>query len=247
MCRLAALSRFAFALAALAAIIPAPALAQASTAAQPVPALALAQASPATQPVPGRPGYGGYGYGYGPRRDTWYIGFGLGTGIGSGNYGGQRIDFRDLNAPLSATPVALQFEVGATLRPDLLLGFDLRVLRTFTSGTLVFADGSTVSDPAVQVTQGLAMITWFPRRYGLFVRGGAGLASYSEDARVNNFRSDGSITGLGLLGGVGYAFWLGRQFNLTVNLDLSAQAYGDEPNFPSSTRYADLYLGFSWY
>jgi hypothetical protein len=225
--RLAALSRLALALAALAAIVP---------------ALALAQASPATQRVPGR-----YGYGYGPQRDTWYIGFGLGTGIGSASFGGQRIDLRDLNAPLSATPLVLQFEVGATLRPDLLLGLDLRVLRTFSSGTLVFTDGSTASDPAVQVTQGLAMITWFPRRHGLFLRGGAGLASYSEDARFNGVRSEGSITGLGLLGGVGYAFWLGQHFNLTLNLDLTAQAYGDQANFPTSTRYGDLYLGFTWY
>jgi hypothetical protein len=208
------------------------------------PALAMAQASPATQPAGRRPGYG---YAYGPQRDTWYIGFGIGSGFGSANFGGTRVDYRDLNAPLSATPLALQFEVGATLRPDLLLGFDLRFLRTQSSGTLFFQDGTTVSDPAVQVTQALAMLTWFPMRYGLFFRGGAGLASYSEDAQVNGLHSNGNTTGVALLGGVGYAFWLGQRFNLTLNLDLSAQGYGDQSNGPNNTRQAELYLGFAWY
>jgi hypothetical protein len=204
------------------------------------PTLALAQASPATH-RPYAPSS------YGPQRDSWYIGFGIGSGVGSGVYGGQRFDFSDVYG-LSSTPFSLQAEIGATVRPDLLLGFDLRLLRTQSSGSYVDGFGSLVSDPAVQVTQGLAMLTWFPARQGLYLRGGVGLASYSEDAVVNGVHSGGgSATGFSVLAGVGYAMWLGQTFNLSVGLDLSAQGYGDPVNLPSSTRYGELMVGFHWY
>jgi len=205
-----------------------------------VPAMALAQASPAARPTHAP-------YAYGPQRDTWYVGFGIGSGVGSGDYAGQRLDFRDVYG-LSTTPFSLQLEIGATVRPDLLLGVDLRVLRTQSSGSYLDAFGSLVSDPAVQVAQGLAMLTWFPARHGLYLRGGVGLASYSEDAVVNGAHAGGgSATGFSVLAGVGYALWMGRSFNMSVGLDLSAQAYGDQVNLPSTTRYGELMVGFHWY
>lgn len=54
-----------------------------------------------------------------------------------------------------------------------------------------------------------------------------------------------------MLAGVGYACWLGQSFNLTVNLDFSAQSYrdGSDPYglLPDSSRLWSLYLGFDWY
>ena len=215
--RRTALTRSLVALAALAALAP---------------AAALAQASPATQ-RPYAPAHG-----YGPQRDTWYIGFGLGSGVGSGVYGGQRLDFNDAYIG-GSTPVSLQFEIGATVRPDLLVGLDLRAFRHQASGPYDVA-GVTVIDPAIQVSQALAMMTWFPARQGLYLRGGLGLAQYHEDGL-------GTASGVSILAGVGYAMWLGRSFNLSVGLDLSAQGYGDPVNLPSSTRYGELGIGFHWY
>jgi hypothetical protein len=34
-----------------------------------------------------------------------------------------------------------------------------------------------------------------------------------------------TANGFGLLGGLGYAFWLGKSFNLTLNIDHSRQFY----------------------
>jgi hypothetical protein len=195
------------------------------------PAAALAQASPATQRP--RPSYG-----YGPQRDSWYIGFGLGSGFGSGVYGGQRIDLGDVYSG-GSTPLSLQFEIGATLRPDLLFGLDLRAFRHQASGPYDVA-GLAVNDPAIQITQALAMMTWFPARNGLYLRGGLGLAQYHEDGL-------GTASGVSVLAGVGYAMWLGRSFNLSVGLDLSAQGYGDSGVLPSSTRFGELGVGFHWY
>jgi hypothetical protein len=203
------------------------------------PALALAQASPATQrPYAPAPAYGPQREAYGPQRDTWYVGFGLGSGFGSGVYGGQRIDLGDIYTG-GSTPVSLQLEIGATLRPDLLLGVDLRAFRQQASGPYDVG-GATVNDPAIQVTQALAMMTWFPARQGLYLRGGLGLAQYHEDGF-------GSASGVSVLAGVGYAMWMGRSFNMSVGLDLSAQGYGDPANLPSSTRYGELSVGFHWY
>ena len=51
------------------------------------------------------------------------------------------------------------------------------------------------------------------------------------------------------LAGVGYAFWLGRSFNLTVNADLDLQTYGNQSSGAdvTSARGGSLWLGFDWY
>ncbi len=168
-------------------------------------------------------------------RSPWYIGFGVGSGAGNLTVDGQTYSFRDF---LGDTPVtlALQFEVGATLRQDLLLGFDLRTLRS-----------SVSRDEALQATDALAMITWYPMQRGLFLRGGVGVATLSWDFVDAFGRGTDTVDGLGVLGGLGYAFWLGRSFNLTLNADVSAQLFRDELHRPSSARFLDVYLGFGWY
>ncbi len=175
-------------------------------------------------------------------RNPWYIGFGIGSGAGGLTYAGETRSFsrylEDYHAAYDPVSIALQFEVGATLRPDLLLGFDLRGLRTQSSSGL---------DAAVQATDYLAMLTWYPSREGFFVRGGLGLATLSLDVQERGYSVTDTVGGLGLLGGVGYAFWLGKRFNLTLNADVSAQLFTDSVERPTGSRFFDIYLGFGWY
>jgi hypothetical protein len=78
--------------------------------------------------------------------------------------------------------------------------------------------------------------TLFPWSEGFFMRGGFGLSSSGGE-------------GTNVTVGTGYAFWLGRAFNLTVNLDYSAQFWGsavDEETSRSRDFWA-LGFGFDWY
>lgn len=173
-------------------------------------------------------------------RDSWYIGFGLGSGSGGFTFdNGNHYRFNEgLSDPVA---VSLNFKVGATLSPTLLLGFDVTALRT--EGTITDGFGNQATY-GVQVTNYDAMLTWFPVERGPFLRGGLGLASISEDVTGGG---SNSRTGVGVLVGGGYAFWLGRSFNLTLNLDLSAQSYGKSLNEPKSSSFANLWVGFDWY
>jgi hypothetical protein len=64
---------------------------------------------------------------------------------------------------------------------------------------------------------------------------------------VSNVGSD-DIDGANITIGAGYAFWLGQTFNLTVNLDYSAQAYdSNQAGAPTGTNFTAIWLGFDWY
>jgi hypothetical protein len=210
------------------------------------PGLAAAQA-----PSPGAPGAPYPPYGSVPPvnqhfRDSWYIGFGLGSGGGNVSVNGQNVSFQDVlrgNGVDSSITLSLQFEVGATVRPDLLVGFDVRALRS--QGSTSQFGPST--DLGVQATDYLAMLTWFPAERGFFLRGGAGLATMTLDSNNSFGRSSDTHGGVAVLAGLGYAFWLGQHFNLTLNLDASAQKYGGGVDVPESSRFVDAYLGFTWY
>jgi hypothetical protein len=169
-------------------------------------------------------------------RDSWYIGFGFGTGGGSVKGQGDTLSFSDMNLGRDPTNLMLNFKVGATLSPTLLLGFDLSALRSQASDSL--------ATTAVQVTNYDAMLTWFPWETGLNLRGGVGLSVLTWDLDV---LGSSSWTGGNLDVGVGYAFWLGKSFNLTLNLDLSAQGYGSSNDAPESSTTWMLWAGFDWY
>ena len=168
------------------------------------------------------------------QRDTWYIGFGLGTGDGSWTVNGDEVTFDDWMSGLDAGPkVALNFKVGKTLNSKNLLGFDITALGQ--SGTYY-----GIEEAHIQINNYFLMWTHFPQEEGLFFRLGGGPSIIV--AEVNNV--SGSESGIGVLGGVGYAFWLGDAFNLTVNLDHSRQSYGEDVD---SSQFTILYLGFDWY
>lgn len=176
---------------------------------------------------------------YGPQRDTWYIGLGLGSGNGSYVFDGDRVNFRSHHEGLSSTNLAFQLELGATLTPNLLLGGEL-------SGLTSEAD-SFGFDSRLTVGQLLAVLTYFPTGRGLFLRGGAGLAFISSEKDEDGFTvASDDANGVGLMGGLGYAWWLGRRFNLTLHGDVNLHAYTGS-DVPSSSATFTGYLGFRWY
>jgi len=205
----------------------------------PPPAYAPAQPSP---PPPYPPVYAPAP----PRRDTWYIGFGLGGG--SGRVKDDTGTYKLSDGMSDPVTVFLNFKVGATLTPRLLLGLDISALRT--AGTVPTGLGSTL-DAAIQITNYDAMLTWFPMERGLFLRGGLGISRITAELGSGGFSGSSGVgsasySGVNATVGGGYAFWLGRTFNLTLNLDFSAQSYGSGSG-PSSSSYTALWVGFDWY
>jgi hypothetical protein len=219
------------ALVALVAAFPLAAFAQwdpTSEAAAPPPA-AYAPA-PASAPAPR-----GYRQ-YAPKakqRDGWYIGFGLGSGDASVTMAGET-HAASWYGYADPTTVSLNFTVGATISPKLLLGFDAGL-----NSTQAESGGDS---SLVQMNYYDVGLTYFPNERGFFVRGAAGLASLSW--KLDPYFDD-TYRGFNVLGGVGYAWWLGDSFNLTFNVEGSKQWYSDD--VVESAQFWNAYVGFSWY
>jgi hypothetical protein len=197
--------------------------------AQPAPPPPAAQPVPAPAPVAAPSAA--------PRRDSWYIGFGLGSGGGRAK--DETGSYNLSEGMTDATKVSINFKVGLTLTPTLLLGLDVNGFQS--SGTIT----GTAIDATYTISTFNAMATWFPMERGLFLRGGLGLSNLSLD--VTGYGSD-DVSGWNLDVGGGYAFWLGKSFNLTLNLDYAAQGYhSDKVGAPTSSSYWTLWLGFDWY
>jgi hypothetical protein len=174
-------------------------------------------------------------------RRSWYIGFGVGTFVGATFLvGSDELTWDDYFEGLDASPaVSINFKVGGTLNKSVLLGFDVTAIRQ--EGTMT---GITVAN---QVNNYFGMVTVFPFEKGLFVRLGGGASAYVQEVELSGFGSDSeTYSGYGVLGGVGYAFWLGKRFNLTLNVDYSRQWYTDDAG-PDGTHYVACYVGFDWY
>lgn len=203
-----------------------------------------AQAQPApTYPPPG-PAAPPAAHAWAPRRDSWYIGFGVGIGSGGYTLGSDHVAFKDHVGSADGIPLAMNFKVGGTLSPRLLLGFDLTGVGQ--QGTTNMAGGKVTS--TIQVTNLDLMATFFPWETGLYLRGGGGLAALAyRDSAAGFLVGSGTRTGVGAVVGVGYAFWLGKSFNLTAGVDLSGQAYGSSADKPKSSSALAFLLGFDWY
>jgi hypothetical protein len=167
------------------------------------------------------------------QRGSWYIGFGLGAGDGRILLEDGTADFSDMVGP-EPTPMAFNFRVGGTVTPNLLVGFD--------GGFVAASSSASGIDSSIQLNYYDAGFMYFPAEHGFFLRGALGLSSvvwevdpgFSADAR-----------GFNVLGGAGYAFWLGRTFNLTLNLE-AARHWFSEVGLEGGTAWS-AWLGFDWY
>lgn len=173
---------------------------------------------------------------YGSRRSPFYFGVGLGTGNGNLSGQGTTLSFDEWHGGANApTNGFLNVKAGVTLAPGLLVGGDL-------SGMFSQLDeAGFVSTISIVNLDGV--VTWFPAAEGFFVRGGAGVSTLKLDWGSTT----DSWSGVNVIGGVGYAFWLGERFNLTVNADYSVQSYGSSSTSPESSSFFAVWAGFDWY
>jgi hypothetical protein len=202
---------------------------------------------PGYAPPPAYPPPPPYPYPPPQRRSPWYIGFGFGSGNGWVAGQGQRSTLHDF-AEGAGFNLGFNFKVGGTLSPRLLLGLDVTTLGSFGHQPV---SGSS-HEAAAFITNFDAMLTFFPWERGFFVRGGAGLAVLTLETTAARYwpptyLNTQEYTGFGGVVGLGYAFWLGRSFNLTLNADFSFQAYGSRSDGPESSNAFLLYTGFDWY
>ncbi len=174
-------------------------------------------------------------------RKSWYIGFGVGTFFDASwtTNGAENTWDNFYSGTTTTPPISINFKVGGTLNPNVLFGFDITAIRE--EGTATGLKATT------QINNYFAMFTWFPFREGFFMRLGGGFSNFQltiDSTLVGNGSSQ--YNGYGALAGIGYAFWLGRQFNLTLNLDYSMQWYTTAGG-PDTSKFMILYMGFDWY
>lgn len=184
------------------------------------------------------------------QRDKWYIGFGLGGILdskyeGNGNEGTLGDWLKDHG---SEEDIALNLnliKVGFTLSRKLLLGLDCSANSIQKIGsTSSSSSSSSIANDVIQVNNYFIVLTYFPLDEGFFMKGGGGYSTLPVS--VSSTAITSTATGYGFLGGIGYAFWLGKGFNLTLNLDQSRQFYSGSDEFKNS-QCTVFYLGFDWY
>jgi hypothetical protein len=176
-----------------------------------------------------------------PRRDAWYAGFGLAGGGGQVTAAGGTATFKQILGG-SPTNVALRVEAGKTLTPRLLLGLDVTAFNS--------AIRESEYSASITIVNADAMVTWFPMERGLFLRGGLGLSRYAYQVSLAGATGSAGTNGVNAAAGLGYAFWLGDSFNLTVGLDASGQWWGDHDGGttgPRTSSFWALGVGLDWY
>jgi len=183
-------------------------------------------------------------------RDNWYIEFALypaGDMKITTSGGSESTGLNDHRT----SRFGAQFGAGATVNSRLLFGGEIS---SFVVAEEKKFGGGKITG-TVSVANLMPMLTFFPMHEGLFLRGGVGLTNAKFEIKASGFgvnaTTDDSISGYGYLVGAGYAFWLGKGFNLSVKLDYNQQFYNDKI-FSSDYKIKEidvwmLGIGFHWY
>jgi hypothetical protein len=152
--------------------------------------------------------------------------FNLGIGYGAQNWYGTQ-------GYAGVGGLAYNVEAGARLMPQLLLGFDVTGLSTFGSSPVGGDAGITVLGYDV-------VATLFPFVRGFFLRGGAGLSTFTA---VPASRVGVSYLGTNLLLGAGWAFPVAPPLHLTLGVDWTHQFFGGPDMYGSNVWMMRAGLG----
>ena len=174
------------------------------------------------------------------KKSSWYIGFGVGTGILEMD-GDSAKDYRDdQDYSHAEDELTLNFGVGAILNPKLHLGFDMSTVLQELD-----LDKSNRSE-LYQVSNYFAALSYYPWSKGFFVKVGGGLSALVYDKDTDKDNDLDTYGGAGCLVGLGYDFWLGKSFNLGIHAEYSRQFYNDK-DAPDDTDILNVYLSFYWF
>lgn len=174
------------------------------------------------------------------KKSSWYIGFGVGTGILEMD-GDSVKDYRDdQDYSHVENELTLNFGVGAILNPKLHLGFDLSTVLQELD-----LDKSNRSE-LYQVSNYFAALSYYPWSKGFFVKVGGGLSSLVYDKDTDKDNDLDTYGGAGCLVGLGYDFGLRKSFNLGLHAEYSRQFYNDR-DAPDDTDFLNVYLSFYWF
>jgi hypothetical protein len=164
------------------------------------------------------------------QRSLWYIGFGIGTGNGTLNYD----DDSTVNMKKwsGGNPSVLEFGIGFRVTQKILFGAELIVCNSEKKS----GHGTYVSG----VSYAALVMTFYPTDSGFFIRNGIGISEYSNDMPPSVLARGDSV-----IFGTGYAFWVGKSFNLILNFDFSYHRFYTS-KVHSGTLYS-MYLSCYWF
>jgi opacity protein-like surface antigen len=158
-----------------------------------------------------------------PHKGLWF-GFGLGVGenLGTGFDGG-------------TLPGATGYlRIGGSPSQSLLIGFE----------------GHSWINEDVSRTVATAILTWYPKRQGIYLKGGAGLAFAARSD--TDTLAGAQVDGMGLTLGAGLEIKLARNFYLVPSVDLLGQFFKERTDaffgpVPSSNSVLSFTLGVLWH
>jgi len=173
-------------------------------------------------------------------KSSWYIGFGVGTGVLE--IDGETLeDYYDDSSHIDVgDELTFNFGIGAILNPKLHLGLDISAVRQE-----VDSDSSGASAD-YQINNYFAALSYYPMTKGFFIKVGGGLSALVYDYDNGPYEDSDTYAGIGYLVGLGYDFWLGKSFNLGIHAEYSKQTYSDS-DAPDDTDFINLYLAFYWF
>jgi len=174
-----------------------------------------------------------------PNRRSWMFGFSMGSG--SANFIGEGYDAFSALPPTGFSDQSresgslTQFRFAYAVEPKFSVGFE----RTNWS--------KKINGDEWRLGASTAMLTWYPKASGYYLRGGFGIADAHDKHFVdpaNNIFEQYSDDGFAFLAGAGYEYHLWKRFSLALQADYLYGALG--PNTAFNIPLGSLGLNF-WF
>ena len=165
----------------------------------------------------------------GQEKNSWYIGFGIGTGNGEISSGGSDYSW-DEAWPLEPSILSVNLGIGGVINPSFHLGLEM------TGTRLTFSESGL--EGWFQFNSYLLAASFFPMERGFFLKAGLGLAAAIAGGDI----SADSESGTAVMAGIGYFFNFGSDFNLGVHFDYTLQSYED-----MDQKFYNFYVSFYWF
>lgn len=177
------------------------------------------------------------------QKDSWYIGFGLGSGMLRFEGDTMKDNFGDVSGEFDYSPVlALNFGAGVILNPTTHVGVDITGIRQESN-----SDTFDVDSYVWQINNYYVSASYFPWETGFSIKGGAGLSSFYYEIDSSVSKETETWYGYGVLVGAGYDLWLGESFNLGLHVDYSRQLGYFDSDGPDDSDFINVYVSFYWF